>query len=41
MGFRRCLLPKRNLKGLASDLTQKISLIGVDVVEEAIRELLN
>ncbi|MBS0603816.1 MAG: DNA repair protein RadA [Verrucomicrobia bacterium] len=41
MGFRRCLLPKRNLKGLAPDLSKKISLIGVDVVEEAIRELLN
>lgn len=41
MGFRRCLLPKRNLKGLPPSLTQKISLIGVDVVEEAIRELLN
>lgn len=41
MGFRRCLLPKRNLKGLAPDLSQKISLIGVEVVEEAIRELLS
>jgi DNA repair protein RadA/Sms len=41
MGFRRCLLPKRNLKGLSADLTQKISLVGVDAVEEAIRELLN
>jgi DNA repair protein RadA/Sms len=41
MGFRRCLLPKRNLKGITSDLSSKISLIGVDVVEEAIRELLN
>ncbi len=41
MGFRRCLLPKRNLKGLDPDLSKKISLIGVDVVEEAVRELLN
>ena len=41
MGFRRCLLPNRNLKGLSSDLSGKISLVGVDVVEEAIRELLN
>lgn len=41
MGFRRCLCPKRNLKGISSDLSQKISLIGVDVVEEAIRELLH
>jgi DNA repair protein RadA/Sms len=41
MGFRRCLCPKRNLKGISSDLSQKIALIGVEVVEEAIRELLN
>ena len=41
MGFRRCILPKRNLKGLPPELSQKISLIGVDVVEEAVRELLN
>jgi DNA repair protein RadA/Sms len=41
MGFRKCLCPKRNLKGISSDLSQKISLIGVEVVEEAIRELLH
>jgi DNA repair protein RadA/Sms len=41
MGFRRCLLPKRNLKGLSPELSHRISLIGIDVVEEAIRELLN
>ena len=41
MGFRRCVCPKRNLKGLAPDLPGKITLIGVDVVEEAVRELLN
>ena len=41
MGFRRCVCPKRNLKGISSDLSQKISLIGVESVEEAIRELLN
>lgn len=40
MGFRRCLLPKRNLKGLCSDLSTKIALTGIDVVEEAVRELL-
>ncbi len=41
MGFRKCVLPKRNLKGLPPDLGQKITLRGVDLVEEAIRELLN
>ena len=40
MGFRRCLLPKRNLKGISSSLAQSIGLIGVDLVEEAIHELI-
>ena len=40
MGFKRCFLPKRNLKCLSSELMQKISLIGVDVVEDAIRGLI-
>jgi DNA repair protein RadA/Sms len=40
MGFKRCVLPRRNLKGLSPELTQKIALIGVDVVEEAINELI-
>jgi len=41
MGFKRCLLPKRNLKGLGGDLGKKIALIGVDTVEEAVHELLH
>lgn len=41
MGFKRCVLPKRNLKGLAPELFKKISLIGIEVVEEAVRELLS
>lgn len=41
MGFLKCLLPKRNLKGIAPDLAQKIKLIGIDSVEEAIRALIN
>lgn len=40
MGFKRCLLPKRNMKGLGADLSQKIALKGIDVVEEAVRELI-
>jgi len=39
MGFTRCLLPKRNLKGLAQGLFEKIELIGIDYVEEAMRFL--
>ena len=41
MGFKRCVCPKRNLKSLSSELQKKIRLVGVDVVEEAVRELLN
>lgn len=36
MGFRRCLIPSRNLKGLPKDLLAKISVQGVELVEEAI-----
>jgi DNA repair protein RadA/Sms len=36
MGFKRCIIPYRNLKGLSQDLTQKISIQGVELVEEAI-----
>ena len=37
MGFRRCILPERNLKGLNF---QEMELIGVERVEDAIRKLL-
>ncbi len=40
MGFRRCVLPKKNLKGLSNSLSDKIELIGVELVEQAIREIL-
>lgn len=38
MGFERCVLPQRNLKGLSM---KGIALIGVERVEDAIRELLS
>lgn len=38
MGFERCVLPQRNLKGLTM---KGIALIGVERVEDAIRELLS
>jgi DNA repair protein RadA/Sms len=40
MGFKRCICPKRNLKSISAELQSSIKLVGVDVVEEAIRELL-
>jgi DNA repair protein RadA/Sms len=40
MGFRRCLIPKRNQKGLSQDLRAKIHIEGVELVEEAIDALI-
>lgn len=40
MGFCRCIIPKRNLKGISDDLKQKIKIQGVEFVEEAIDILL-
>lgn len=40
MGFRTCVLPKKNLKGISTALQEKIKLVGVDLVEQAIRHLL-
>lgn len=37
MGFKKCILPKKNLKGLPP---QKIELIGVDLVDQAIQSIL-
>lgn len=41
MGFSRCIVPKRNLKGVSDTIRQKINLHGVDVVDEAVEMLLN
>ncbi len=39
MGFKKCVLPSRNLKGISNQLSQKIELHGIELVEEAIRSL--
>jgi DNA repair protein RadA/Sms len=41
MGFKRCVLPKKNLLGLSNSLQEKINLIGVDLVDEAIQLIFN
>ena len=41
MGFKRCVIPKRNLKGLTDELKAKIAIKGVDIVDEAVDVLLN
>lgn len=40
MGCSRCILPKRNLKEILADHGKQIELIGVEVVDEAIRAVL-
>ncbi|MBS0624992.1 MAG: DNA repair protein RadA [Verrucomicrobia bacterium] len=41
MGFSKCVLPKKNLKGISSSLQEKIKLVGVDLVDQAIQEILS
>jgi DNA repair protein RadA/Sms len=41
MGFKKCILPKKNLKGLSSHITEKITLVGVDLVDQAIQNILS
>lgn len=39
MGFKKCILPKKNLKGLSSHIGEKIALVGVDLVDLAIQNV--
>ncbi len=39
MGFKRCIIPKRNCKGLSATLSEKIRLVPVELVDDAIREI--
>lgn len=41
MGFRCCLVPKRNLKGISDELKQKIKIVGIEVVEDAVDMLIS
>jgi DNA repair protein RadA/Sms len=40
MGFQRCIIPQRNVKGIAEDIRKKIAIKGVEFVEEAVDALL-
>ena len=40
MGFRKCILPRRNLKGISPQISEKISLVGVDLVDDAMQNVL-
>lgn len=39
MGFKKALIPKRNVKGISSDVREKIEIFGVDLVDEAMEVL--
>jgi len=41
MGFKRCVLPKRSIKGISKELSDKIIFCGVDTVDEAVDILLS
>lgn len=41
MGFTKCLIPRRNLKGIAQEISKKITIVGIDTVEEAIEATIN
>lgn len=41
MGFKRFVMPKRNLKGISEELKQKIVICGVDIVDEAVNLLIS
>lgn len=40
MGFEKCVLPKRNLKGLSKTLTSQIALLPIESIEEAVSALI-
>lgn len=40
MGFKSCLIPKRNLKGISEEMRQKIKIVGIEFVDEAIDMLI-
>lgn len=40
MGFKRCIIPERNLKGISKELFHKIAIQGVDSVDQAVEKLM-
>lgn len=41
MGFKRCIIPERNVKGLPQELSEQITIQGAEVVEQAISHTFN
>ena len=40
LGFKKCILPKKNLKNLSKNIKDNIELIGVNHISEAIKHIL-
>ena len=40
MGFKRCIIPKRNLKTFSKETHEKIQLVGIEMVEEAVNAVM-
>ena len=40
MGFKQCLLPKYNIKGLSEEIKKKIQIHPIEVVEQAIEQMI-
>ena len=41
MGFKRAVIPKRNLKGVSEEIKKHISLLSVEYVDEAVSQLID
>jgi DNA repair protein RadA/Sms len=41
LGFKRCVMPKKNIGALSSDVKHRIAVRGVETIEEAISELIS
>lgn len=41
MGFKRCIMPKRNVKGVSPEMREAIQITGVNMVEEAVHAIIN
>ncbi|MBI5272497.1 MAG: DNA repair protein RadA [Chlamydiia bacterium] len=39
MGFKKCIVPKRNLQGISPSIRDKIELIGIELLEQAIQSV--
>lgn len=41
MNFKRCIIPKRNVKGISKDIRDQIEVLGVEMVDEAVNAIIS